>query len=243
MFGGNQLTCTDIAVAAGLADIGDRSRVAHLSAATVKGALARIHEAIAEASDRMKSDARDVPLIAVGGGSVLIPDRVAGFSEVARVANHAVANAVGAAIAQVSGEVDQIFTNLGREELLEQARKIAVGRAVRWRRRGYRHGDRAGGHSAGLPAGQRRPGAGAGGGRDRRPRRLNRAGLRHRTIAVPGLLPDSLRFSGRRRASAAGFCPSARACVMPSLGANGRGGVFSRPPCRRARRAPHAGSP
>lgn len=129
VFGGNQLTCTDIAVAAGLADIGDRSRVAHLSAATVKGALARIHEAIAEASDRMKSDARDVPLIAVGGGSVLIPDRVAGFSEVARVANHAVAN-VGAAIAQVSGEVDQIFTNLGREELLEQARKIAVGRAV-----------------------------------------------------------------------------------------------------------------
>ena len=49
-----------------------------------EGALARIHEAIAEASDRMKSDARDVPLIAVGGGSVLIPDRVAGFSEVAR---------------------------------------------------------------------------------------------------------------------------------------------------------------
>ena len=46
------------------------------------------------------------------------------------MANHAVANAVGAAIAQVSGEVDQIFTNLGREELLEQARKIAVGRAV-----------------------------------------------------------------------------------------------------------------
>ena len=130
VFGGNQLTCTDIAVAAGLADIGDRSRVAHLSAATVQGALARIHEAIAEASDRMKSDARDVPLIAVGGGSVLIPDRVAGFSEVARVANHAVANAVGAAIAQVSGEVDQIFTNLGREELLEQARKIAVGRAA-----------------------------------------------------------------------------------------------------------------
>ena len=38
VFGGNQLTCTDIAVAAGLADIGDRSRVAHLSAATVQGA-------------------------------------------------------------------------------------------------------------------------------------------------------------------------------------------------------------
>ena len=82
-------------------------------------------KAIAEASDRMKSDARDVPLIAVGGGSVLIPDRVA----VARVANHAVANAVGAAIAQVSGESTR-SSPTSAEELLEQARKIAVGRAV-----------------------------------------------------------------------------------------------------------------
>lgn len=130
VFGGTQLTCTDIAVAAGLADIGDRSRVAHLDPAMVRGALARMHDAISEACDRMKSDAREVPLIAVGGGSVLIPDRVAGFSEVVRVENHAVANAVGAAIAQVSGEVDQIFTNLSREELLERARGIAVERAV-----------------------------------------------------------------------------------------------------------------
>ena len=36
-----------------------------------------------------------LPLIAVGGGSMLVPDAVAGFSEVVRVENHAVANAVG----------------------------------------------------------------------------------------------------------------------------------------------------
>jgi len=41
-----------------------------------------------------------------------------------------VANAVGAAIAQVSGEVDQVFSGLGRERALEDATRIARARAV-----------------------------------------------------------------------------------------------------------------
>jgi N-methylhydantoinase A/oxoprolinase/acetone carboxylase beta subunit len=130
VFGGDTLTLSDIATAAGIVEIGDRARVAHLDAAMVRAVLARVHADIADICDRMKADARPVPLIAVGGGSMLVPDAVAGFSEVVRVENHAVANAVGAAIAQVSGEVDQIFTGLGRDVLLERARDIAVGRAV-----------------------------------------------------------------------------------------------------------------
>lgn len=46
------------------------------------------------------SDAADLPLIAVGGASFLIPDRLPGISEVITVPHHAVANAVGAAIAR-----------------------------------------------------------------------------------------------------------------------------------------------
>jgi N-methylhydantoinase A/oxoprolinase/acetone carboxylase beta subunit len=46
------------------------------------------------------------------------------------VPHREVANAVGAAIAQVSGEVDQIFQNLSREEALAQAQQIAERRAV-----------------------------------------------------------------------------------------------------------------
>jgi hypothetical protein len=41
-----------------------------------------------------------------------------------------VANAVGAAIAQVSGEVDQIFQNLPRDTAIAEARRIAEHRAV-----------------------------------------------------------------------------------------------------------------
>jgi N-methylhydantoinase A/oxoprolinase/acetone carboxylase beta subunit len=130
VFGGATLTATDVAVAAGLVDLGDRRRVADLPGDLVKAALARMHATIEEGVDRMKTDAREEPLIAVGGGCFLVPERLAGVSEVVHVPHQAVANAVGAAIAQVSGEVDQIFQNLSRDEALTQGRRIAEQRAV-----------------------------------------------------------------------------------------------------------------
>ena len=111
VFGGDTLTATDIARAAGRVDLGDHTRVAGwLKPDFVTRTLARMGEMIAEGMDRMKTEAGDLPLLAVGGGSFLIPDKVEGCSEVIRVEHHAVANAVGAAIAQASGEVDQIFS-------------------------------------------------------------------------------------------------------------------------------------
>jgi N-methylhydantoinase A/oxoprolinase/acetone carboxylase beta subunit len=130
VFGGEILTVTDVAVAAGLVDIGDRRRVASLPAALVEGALARARTMIEEGVDRMKTDAGEAPLIAVGGGSFLVPPRLAGVSEVLNVPHQAVANAVGAAIAQVSGEVDQIFQDLPREEAIARARRAAEDKAV-----------------------------------------------------------------------------------------------------------------
>ena len=46
----------------------------------------------------------------VGGGSILLGDRLAGASRLVRPEHFAVANAIGAAIAQVGGEVDRIFS-------------------------------------------------------------------------------------------------------------------------------------
>jgi N-methylhydantoinase A/oxoprolinase/acetone carboxylase beta subunit len=131
VFGGAELTATDVAVAAGLVDLGDRRRVAGLSAGLIQRCLARVHATIEEGVDRMKSDAREIPLVAVGGGSFLVPARIPGISEIVRVAHHTVANAVGAAIAQVSGEVDQIFQGLGRDEAIAAARRLAEERAAR----------------------------------------------------------------------------------------------------------------
>jgi len=131
VFGGRELTATDVAVAAGLVDLGDRGRVASLPAALVSAALARIRAMIDEGVDRMKADASEVPLIAVGGGCFLVPDSIPGISEVVHVEHGPVANAVGAAIAQVSGEEDRIFQNLSREEAIAEARRLAEDKAVR----------------------------------------------------------------------------------------------------------------
>lgn len=130
VFGGAQLTATDVAVAAGIAEVGDASAVRNLNRDEVNAVVAEMHGMIVEGIDRMKTEAGNVPLIAVGGGSFLIPDAVEGASEVVRVEHHAVANAVGAAIAQVSGEVDHIFSGLSREDAIAEALRQAESRAV-----------------------------------------------------------------------------------------------------------------
>jgi len=130
VFGGTRLTATDIAVAAGLIDIGDRSRVAKLPKRLIEAALRDAWRKLEEDIDRMKTEAGDVPLLAVGGGAFLVPDRLPGISEIVRVPHGDCANAVGAAIAQVSGETDQVFRDLSREDAIAAARDIAADRAV-----------------------------------------------------------------------------------------------------------------
>ena len=130
VFGGGTLTATDVAVAAGIVDIGDRSRVADVGEDVTGWALGRCRMLVEEGVDRMKIDATPLPLLAVGGGAFLVPPELPGISEVIRVPHGDVANAVGAAIAQVSGEVDQVFTGIGRERALEEAERIARTRAV-----------------------------------------------------------------------------------------------------------------
>jgi N-methylhydantoinase A/oxoprolinase/acetone carboxylase beta subunit len=131
VFGGDTLTLTDVAVAAGFADIGEPARVAGLSPALIRDVVAEIHRRLSETVDRMKIDAGAVPLLAVGGGAILAPEAMEGISKVVRVEHHPVANAVGAAIAQVSGEVDHVFRDMDRDELLRRAEAMARERAVK----------------------------------------------------------------------------------------------------------------
>jgi N-methylhydantoinase A/oxoprolinase/acetone carboxylase beta subunit len=120
VFGGNTLTATDVGVAAGRLDLGDKSRVSLPEGAAAQ-IEARVHDMLAELVDRMKTVAGDVPVIAVGGGAFLVPERLSGASTVMRVAHGDCANAVGAAIAQVSGEVDRVFKDYPRNAALAEA--------------------------------------------------------------------------------------------------------------------------
>ena len=130
VFGGATMTATDAAVAAGIVEIGDPGRVAHLPRDLAQAVLAAARERIEDAVDRMKTEAGDLPLIGVGGGAFLVPDRLAGVSRVIRPAHGEHANAVGAAIAQVSGETDQIYHGLGRGEAIAAAEAQARQRAI-----------------------------------------------------------------------------------------------------------------
>jgi N-methylhydantoinase A/oxoprolinase/acetone carboxylase beta subunit len=132
IFGGAQLTASDIAVAAGYADIGDRDLVRHLDNTFVAAAVDEIHRLAEDALDRMKTSAKPARVILVGGGSVLIDRELKGARELTVPAQAGVANAIGAAIAQVGGEVDRIFSyeKKGREGALEEARAEATALAV-----------------------------------------------------------------------------------------------------------------
>jgi hypothetical protein len=92
--------------------------------------MACFRQMVEEGVDRMKADARPLPVLAVGGGAFLVPERMPGISEVLHVSHASVANAVGAAIAQVSGEVDQVFSGMSRGEAVSRAEALARERAI-----------------------------------------------------------------------------------------------------------------
>mgnify|MGYP007126785237 FL=1 len=84
------------------------------------------------AIDRVKTSADPVPVVLVGGGVILVGDELAGASQVIRPEQAGCANAIGASIAQVSGEFDSILSygESQRSKALDDARAAAVDRAV-----------------------------------------------------------------------------------------------------------------
>jgi len=99
----------------------------------VEKAADKMKTMVEEAIDRMKTSPDPVPVILVGGGSILLPDNLKGASRVVKPKNFEVANAIGAAIAQVSGEIDKVFSleEKGREEVLKEAKEIAMKEAIK----------------------------------------------------------------------------------------------------------------
>lgn len=130
-FGGDVLTLTDVAIALGVAPRFAPGEI-HAGRETCQRAFAQMMRQVEDGIDRMKTRAGDVPVILVGGGSVLLPDELKGASEVIRPAHFGAANAIGVAIGGISGEVDRVvqLPSNGRqatlERLLEEARTSAI---------------------------------------------------------------------------------------------------------------------
>ncbi|XP_022808013.1 uncharacterized protein LOC111345029 [Stylophora pistillata] len=134
VFGGKIITSTDIAVAFGLCEIGDKERTKDIPEVIKEGAMAEIKRKIEAAIDLVKFSGEDQPVILVGGGSVLVDlsQTLKGASKVFCPPNYQVANAVGAALSKVSGTFDHVvpLKNTTRENAWEEAERGARKRAV-----------------------------------------------------------------------------------------------------------------
>jgi DUF917 family protein len=132
VFGGNVMTSTDVVVAAQAANVGDAQKVKDISKDIIAGAKKDIKRQVERAIDRMKVSSAPISVLLVGGGSIILTDDLDGVQEVLRPPHHDSANAVGAAIAKVAGEVDVIEVLAGRDEnaAVQAARKRAIDAAI-----------------------------------------------------------------------------------------------------------------
>ncbi|KAI4727219.1 DUF917-domain-containing protein [Aureobasidium sp. EXF-10728] len=132
VFGGDVLTASDIAVAAGKAKIGQSDLVKHLSHTEVADAQQCIKTLLERAIDVIKTSPDPMPVLLVGGGAVIAPDTLTGASELTLPPYHDVANAVGAAVSKIGGVIDTIQDVSGQtfEQAEQKAKHIAVQRAI-----------------------------------------------------------------------------------------------------------------
>ncbi|MDE2686355.1 MAG: hydantoinase/oxoprolinase family protein [Chloroflexota bacterium] len=133
VFGGDTLTTTDIAVASGRARLGDWRRLGGMKRAVVQRCVAEIEARAESAVDRVKLSRGDMPVVLVGGGNILLSDTLAGASQVLRPKHAEVANAIGAAIAQIGGQVERVYSLEGsnsRDEAIADCKAAAIRQAV-----------------------------------------------------------------------------------------------------------------
>ncbi|KAF2673989.1 hypothetical protein BT63DRAFT_410929 [Microthyrium microscopicum] len=131
VFGGTTITATDIAVAAGMANIGDSSKVSHLDHFLVEEARKSMKKMFETAMDVMKLSPDPLPVLLVGGGAIIAPESLQGAASLTRPIFYDVANAVGAAISQISGCVDilQDTRTQSVQQAISHAKRLAIEKA------------------------------------------------------------------------------------------------------------------
>src|SRR4030095_1647646 len=96
IFGGSTLTASDVVAAAGRADFGDATKVAHLTPDLVERTQKKIMKMLEDCVERSRVSAARLPVIVVGGGSILVDGSIGGL-DVIKPKHFAGANTVGGA--------------------------------------------------------------------------------------------------------------------------------------------------
>lgn len=134
IFGGDVLTLSDVSVAAGRTAFGTVPALdLPVDATTAAAVVTSVDRRLIELTDRIRASSTTLPLVAVGGGAHLVPGELPGIREVIRPPDGAVANAVGAAVAEASGTIHRVyrFDATSRQACLDEARRLAHEAAVR----------------------------------------------------------------------------------------------------------------
>lgn len=132
VFGGDIITATDIAVRLGMAEVGDKALTDCISEELAEKAMAVIRALVEDSLDAMKLSSSDSDVILVGGGSIILPERLAGAATVIKPEHFGCANAIGSAISKVSGTFEKLmnYDETPREMALELAKAEAAEIAV-----------------------------------------------------------------------------------------------------------------
>ncbi|GKU08117.1 hydantoin utilization protein a [Fusarium langsethiae] len=116
VFGGKTLTASDIVVALGKANLGDTSLVNDVPSSVVENGRKELNRMLESLVEQMKVSSAPVHVLLVGGGALLVTEALAGVDKCIVPIHQGAANAVGAAIAKVSGEIDIVEIPEGRSE-------------------------------------------------------------------------------------------------------------------------------
>ncbi len=135
-WGGHKLTLTDVAISANNLDkekLKSGGQAVDLPVNVINAIFTKVNQMIEEAIDKIKTSHDLIPVILVGGGSFMVNSELKGASKVIRPQNYEFANAIGAAIAKVGGEVDQIWSLNGntRNQAIKEAKNKAIEEAVK----------------------------------------------------------------------------------------------------------------
>ncbi|OLL26924.1 Hydantoin utilization protein A [Neolecta irregularis DAH-3] len=135
IFGGNTMTATDLTVASRkLGSVGNAAFVQNkFDDSFISLYQNKVDTLLEEIIDRIKTTPDDIPVLLVGGGSIIVPDSIKGVSRIVRPPFYEVANAIGAALAEVSAVID-IIVNTENVPLLDassQLRHEVVEKAIK----------------------------------------------------------------------------------------------------------------
>ena len=129
-FGGDVLTATDLLVAAGKVEVGTVKP--ELDAQTVSNGIDSIGKMLNQGVEQMMPSSEPLPVILVGGGAILVSEELEAASSMYIPEHSGVANAIGAAIAQIGGEVERLvsYRDTPREEAIQQISAEAASTAI-----------------------------------------------------------------------------------------------------------------